>query len=107
MTLLFEAVFVVCTLAPLNHWIGDKDTGPTCVEIERIAFPTDRQCLTRLEDTLKVLSTKEEQAHIPVAKPYEFYAECRIKFAEGPLPCRNCRDTELAQAPTYCTFCKE
>ena len=107
MTLLIEAVFVVCTLTPLNQWIGDKDTGPTCIQIERIPYPKIEQCLTHLDETRKILSSKEEQSRLPIAKPYTYFSECRVKVAEGPLPCRDCQHTELAQAPTYCTFCQE
>lgn len=109
--MLYEMVFVICTLNPLNPWVGDVDTGPTCVEIERVGFPTQAQCLTRVADTLKVMGTEAEQKRLPLPGPFTFFADCRNKVAQGQLVCADCgekgKDLELAQAPIYCTFCKE
>ena len=94
--MLYEAIFIVCTLSPLNPWMGDRDTGPTCAAYERVSFPTEGQCLTRLEDTLKVLSTKAEQERLPrslqLPGPYSFISECRVKVDQGPLPCDDCKE---------------
>jgi hypothetical protein len=94
--MLYEAIFIVCSLSPLNPWMGDRDTGPTCGVYERVSLPTESQCLTRLEDTLKILSTKEAQERLTyslqIRGPYTFVSECRVKVAEGPLPCNDCED---------------
>ena len=97
MTLLYEAVFVICTLNPLNPWIGDRDTGPTCVMIEKVAFPTEAQCLTRLEDTLKIMSTEAEQMRLKqqgLPGPYSYFTECRIPVHKDNLPCSDCDKKE-------------
>ena len=94
--MVLEFIFVVCSVTPLNPWIGDKDTGPTCAKIESVPLSTLAQCKSKQEDTLKYMSTEKQQFILEtgmlLSGPYTYFSECRAKLGVGPLPCNDCEE---------------
>lgn len=94
--LVYLAMFIVCSVSPINDWTGDRDTGATCVIAEKATFPTLDQCEFRLRDTLRVVRTKEEQSKLAtrLKGPYTYDMSCKVTFGQGFLDCVDCDKPE-------------
>jgi hypothetical protein len=92
--MIYEALFIICSLSPINGWMGDQDSGPTCVVAEKANFPTLEQCQFRLDQTLKVVETYQEQTRLAtrLRGPYTYDMSCKITIDTGMLDCVDCPD---------------
>jgi hypothetical protein len=93
----YEALFVICSLSPINQWVGDQDSGATCVVAEKANFETLKQCEFRLRETLRVVRTHEEQKRIAMRLqgPYSYDMSCKITVDQGLLDCVDCPKDNL------------
>lgn len=90
----YLAMFIICGVSPINDWIGDRDSGPTCVIAETATFPTLDQCEFRLQETLKAVRTYDEQKILAMRLkgPYRYDMSCKITIDKGFLDCVNCQN---------------
>ena len=95
----YEALLLVCLVTPINGWIGDKDTGPTCIRAVELAnFPTIGQCKFWLQQGRMAAKTRKEIQKIKAMLNgnnsgevgYRLTGKCIAKVFDEPLTCRDC-----------------
>lgn len=95
----YLALFIICSVSPLNEWAGDRDSGPTCVVAEKANFATLDQCIFRLRQTLDGVQTKKEQDTLAtrIPGPYKYTMSCTVKVDQGMLECTDCKNESLPE----------
>lgn len=90
--MIYEALFVICAISPINTWAGDIDSGPTCVIAEKAEFATIDQCEFRLRETLAQVRKAEEQRVLAtrIPGPYSYDMSCKATIEVGVLNCLDC-----------------
>ena len=79
------AFIAVCGVSPINSWVGDTDTGPTCVHVTKgfETIPSCRKFIDMIDDQTQTI---EEQRVLSVIAqirgPWTFKADCRLPYKE-------------------------
>lgn len=88
MTLFHIAFTLVCSVSPINDWVGDRYSGSNCVE-SKVEVETLWACEADLLAKKELLGTVEEQSNLTyrtgLKGPWTIFQECKSVMVDKEI----------------------